>query len=152
MRFVQFVYFIIAFNMSSWPCSAYQDKHVEFLNDNHHKSSNLPFSQAVRVGELVFLSGEIGVDKTTGKLVTGGIRAEAKQTMNNIKSTLAAHGMSMGYLVKCTVMLADISEWQAFNEVYISYFEQPYPARSAFGANGLALGAKVEVECIASSA
>jgi len=149
MKCIHLAVLIIAFGLMSGSCSAHRDNHVEFLNDKHQKDSNLPFSQAVKVGNLVFLSGEIGVDKTTGKLVSGGISAEAKQTMSNIKSTLAAHGISMKNLVKCTVMLAEISEWQAFNEVYITYFEKPYPARSAFGANGLALGAKVEVECIA---
>ena len=72
--------------------------------------------------------------------------------MENIEATLEAHGFTMEDLVKCTVMLADISEWAAFNEVYESYFEERFPARSAFGANGIALGARVEVECIAVSA
>ena len=122
---------------------------VEFLNSETSKKNGLPFSQAVRVGNMLLLSGEIGVDKSQGKLVKGGIKAEAEQTMLNIKNTLVSHGYSMKNIVKCTVMLADISEWQAFNEVYTTFFETPYPARSAFGANGLALGAKVEVECIA---
>ena len=69
--------------------------------------------------------------------------------MENIKASLEAHGYSMGDLVKCTVMLADVSEWAVFNDVYRSFFVNHYPARSAFGANGLALGARVEVECIA---
>ena len=83
------------------------------------------------------------------KLADGGIVGEAKQTMENIRITLEAHGLSLKDIVKCTVMLADISEWSAFNDVYAAYFEARYPARSAFEANGLALGARVEVECIA---
>jgi 2-iminobutanoate/2-iminopropanoate deaminase len=79
-------------------------------------------------------------------------KAEAKQTMENIKASLEAHGYSISDLVKCTVMLADISEWEAFNEVYKSFFGKRYPARSALGASGLALGARVEVECIAATA
>jgi enamine deaminase RidA (YjgF/YER057c/UK114 family) len=68
--------------------------------------------------------------------------------MANIKTTLEAHGYTMGNLVKCTVMLADMADWQTFNEVYKTFFSGDYPARSAFGTNGLALGARVEVECV----
>ena len=77
--------------------------------------------------------------------------AEAKQTMDNIRTSLEAHGLSLEDVVKCTVMLADMREWAAFNEIYKSYFTPPYPARSALGANGLALGARVEVECVAAA-
>lgn len=110
---------------------------------------DLPFSDAVRVGDLLFLSGEIGVKPGTLELVEGGIQAEARQTMENIKASLEKHGYGMDDLVKCTVMLADISEWGVFNEVYRTFFQEPFPARSAFAATGLALGARVEVECIA---
>ena len=82
-------------------------------------------------------------------LVPGGIEAESRRTMENIRLTLEAHGASMDDVVKCTVMLADISEWGTFNEIYKTFFKDRYPARSALGANGLALGARVEVECIA---
>ena len=109
----------------------------------------LPFSDAVRVGDAVFLSGMIGLRPGTMELVPGGIEAEARQTMENIAATLGAHGLGMEDVVKCTVMLADIDEWAVFNAVYAEFFAAPYPARSAFGADGLALGARVEVECIA---
>jgi 2-iminobutanoate/2-iminopropanoate deaminase len=108
-----------------------------------------PFSEAVRVGNIVYLSGQIGVIPGSDKLVDGGIQAEARQTLENIRTSLEAHGLSMEHVVKCTVMLADIAEWAAFNDVYKTFFAPPYPARSAFGATGLALGARVEVECIA---
>jgi reactive intermediate/imine deaminase len=85
------------------------------------------------------------------KLVPGGMKEEARQTMQNIHRTLQAHGLDFADLVKCTVMLADMSEWAAFNEVYRGFFTQHYPARSAMGTNGLALGARVEVECIAAA-
>jgi 2-iminobutanoate/2-iminopropanoate deaminase len=98
---------------------------------------------------VLYLSGQIGIVPGSVKLAAGGIKAEAKQMMENIKTSLEAHGYSINDLVKCTVMLADISEWEAFNEVYQSFFNKRYPARSALGANGLALGARVEVECIA---
>lgn len=109
----------------------------------------LPFSEAVRVGDMLYLSGQIGVQPGTLELVEGGMAAEAKQALANIRTTLEAHGWAMKDVVKCTVMLADMKEWPAFNEVYRTAFTPPYPARSALGANGLALGARVEVECIA---
>lgn len=124
---------------------------VEFLNSGKVLPTDLPFSEAVRVGNLLYLSGQIGVVPGTMKLVPGGLQAEAKQTMQNIRTSLETHGYSMSDLVKCTVMLADISEWAAFNEVYKTFFSQRYPARTALGANGLALGARVEVECIAAA-
>jgi len=82
-------------------------------------------------------------------LVPGGIAAETKQTMENIKSTLEKYGSSLDHVVKVTCMLADMSEWASMNEVYTAYFSRHLPARSALGANGLALGARVEIECIA---
>ena len=121
----------------------------EYLNSGRVLPANLPFSEAVRVGDTLFLSGMIGVVWGTLGLVPGGMETEAEQTMSNIKLVLETHGYSMDDLVKCTVMLADIAEWGAFNEIYRMYFDDHFPARSAFGANGLALGARVEVECIA---
>ena len=122
----------------------------EFLNSGD--ASAMPFSEAVKLGDTVYLSGQIGMAPGASALTEGGIEGESKQVMDNIKATLEAHGMAMTDLVKCTVMLTDMAEWGAFNEVYKSYFEPGrFPARSAFGANGLALGAKVEVECIAAA-
>ena len=113
-----------------------------------HGNPALPFSSAVRVGEMLYLSGDIGVKE--GKLVAGGMTAEAKQTMENIKATLAHFGAGMDAIVKCQIFLADMSEWQAFNEVYVTYFAADRrPARAAFGVNGLALGARTEVDCVA---
>ena len=125
---------------------------IEFLNSGKVLPANLPFSEAVRVGNVLYLSGQVGIAPGGMKLVPGGIRAEAQQTMENIKALLGVHGYGLQDLVKCTVMLADMSEWGTFNEVYKSFFTGRYPARSAFGANGLALGARVEVECIAAVA
>ena len=109
---------------------------------------SLPFSDAVRAGDFIFLSGKIGIDPATGKLATGGIGNETRQTMDNIKATLERIGSSMDMVVKCTVFLADMTEWPAMNAVYRTYFKNP-PARSALGANGLALDARVEIECVA---
>ncbi len=122
---------------------------IEFINSEKAKAANYPFSQAVRVDHTLYLSGQIGTDPKSGKLVEGGIGKESRQTMQNIKDLLGEHGHSMSDLVKCTVMLADIKEWPAFNAVYREFFGDRYPARSAFAGSGLALDARVEVECIA---
>ena len=107
-----------------------------------------PFSRAVRVGELLFLAGQIGTD-ASGRLVPGGIQPETRQTLENIRAELRRQGLGMDRVAKCTVFLADMSEWGRMNEVYATFFPGPKPARSAAGANGLALGARVEIECIA---
>ena len=122
---------------------------VEYLSNPAAASARLPFSEAVRVGSLLFLSGQLGVVPGTMELVPGGIQAETRQTLENIKATLTRQGSSMERVVKCTVFLADMSEWKAMNEVYVEYFPVNLPARSAFGAAGLALGARTEIECIA---
>ena len=109
----------------------------------------LPFSEAVRVGHTLYLSGQLGYDDATGKLVEGGIAAETRKTLENIKATLEKHGSSMAEVVKCTVFLADIAEWAAMNTVYVEYFPSNPPARSALGVSGLALGARTEIECMA---
>lgn len=109
----------------------------------------LPFSKAVRVGDILYLSGELGVRPGTIELVVGGIGPETRQTMENIQATLKSNGLGMEKIVKCLVMLADIKEWAEMNEVYRTFFKAPFPARSALGASGLALGARVEIECMA---
>lgn len=121
----------------------------EFLNSGKILPPNLPFSEAVRVGNTLYLSGQVGVIPGKLELVPGGMEAEARQTLRNIEMVLKAHGYELRDLVKCTVMLADMSQWAAFNKVYSEFLQAPYPARSAFGSNGLALGASLEVECIA---
>jgi 2-iminobutanoate/2-iminopropanoate deaminase len=113
------------------------------------RSRPLPFSDVVRVGDLLFLSGQLGVDDQMA-LVPGGIQAETRQIMERIRRLLEQHGSSMSRVVKCTCMLADMSEWPAMNEVYVGYFPRDrLPARSAFAARALALDARVEIECIA---
>ncbi len=110
-----------------------------------------PFSPAVRVGDVIFLSGQIGTDAAAnGAVIAGGIEAETRQTLENIKRTVEAVGSSMDNIVKCTVMMADMAEWDRMNVVYREFFsEGRLPARSAFGTSGLALNARVEIECIA---
>ena len=110
---------------------------------------DLPFSNAVIVGNMIYLSGNIGINPETGKLAPGGIKAETRQTLENIKAVLEANGSSLDQAIKITVMLADIKEWETMNEVYKQFFLDKRPARSAFGTSGLALNARLEIECIA---
>ncbi len=121
--------------------------------DVEHFSSNpdmqLPFSDAVRVGHMLYLSGKIGNIPGTRILAEGGIQGETRQDLENIKSSLEKYGSSLGEVVKCTVFLADIDEWAAMNEVYLEYFPADPPARSALGSSGLALDSRVEIECLA---
>ena len=119
---------------------------IEYLTSERMKG--LPFSEAVRVGNMLYLSGMIGMDSSM-KLVSGGITPETGQTMENIKATLERYGSSLDHVIKVTVMLADMSEWEEMNKVYVTYFAKHLPARSALGASGLVFGARVEVECIA---
>lgn len=109
-----------------------------------------PFTPAVQVGNLLFVSGQIGTaPNAQGQVVPGGIQPETRQTLANIKDVLEKSGSSMDRVVKCTVFMADMREWDSMNEVYVTFFPGNKPARSALGANGLALGAKVEIECFA---
>lgn len=121
---------------------------IEKFDDGPFAGMGYPFSESARVGDLLFLAGQIGVD-ADGKLVPGGIKAEAEQMILNIEAALVRRGLAMEHVVKCTVFLADIADWAAFNEVYIKHFSQPYPARSALGSSGLAVNARVEMECVA---
>jgi 2-iminobutanoate/2-iminopropanoate deaminase len=108
----------------------------------------LPFAEAVRVGEMLYLSGQLGTD-STGQLVPGGIGPETRPALTNVATVLARHGGTLDQVIKCTVMLADIGEWAAMNQVYVPFFRNHFPARSAFGTTGLALGARLELECMA---
>jgi len=128
---------------------ASQAADVEYYGFSFTGEKKLPFSEAVRVDNLLILSGQVGNVPGSLELVPGGIQAETRQTLENIKAVLEKHGSSLAEVIKCTVFLADISEWSAMNEVYIEYFSVNPPARSALGANGLALGARTEIECIA---
>jgi reactive intermediate/imine deaminase len=111
--------------------------------------AGLPFSSAVRVGEVIYLSGQIGNRIGTRELVPGGIAAETRQTLENIGTILQAAGSSLDRVFKCTVFLADIADYAAMNEVYAGFFPGDPPARSTVAGSGLALGARVEIECMA---
>lgn len=121
----------------------------ERIKPGGHMPPGLPFSEGMSAGNLVFLSGQLGT--LPGKLELNNKTAEDefRQVMDNVFTTLKANGMSAKNVVKCLVMLADMKDWPAFNKIYLEYFDEPYPARSAFGASGLALNARVELELIA---
>lgn len=121
---------------------------VTYLQMPGAEDLGLPFSSAVRVGHTLYLSGNLGNVPGTLELAAGGIEGETRQTLDNIAAVLKQFGSSLDDVVKCTVFLADINDWPAMNEVYRSYFKNA-PARSALGAGGLALNARVEIECIA---
>ena len=141
---------IIAALAATCVLAAASAQSADYLVSEQAKALDLPFSDAVRVGNLLVLSGQLGNLPGTTELAPGGMAGEARQAMENIKAILERNGSSMDKVVKCTVMLTDIAEWPAFNEVYVTYFPGPKPARSAFAAAGLAFGGKVEVECWAS--
>jgi len=125
------------------------DRTPEYFPTMLQANPPLPFSEAVRVGDMLYLAGQLGTAPGTTQVVPGGISAESRQVMENLKAVLARHGTSLDHAVKISVFLADIKEWPVFNAVYRDYFKQGFPARSAFGTTGLAFGARVEVECIA---
>ncbi|MBT8262672.1 MAG: Rid family detoxifying hydrolase, partial [Bacteroidia bacterium] len=107
-----------------------------------------PFSDVVQVGSTYYLTGQIGLDHKTGDLVEGGIETETRQTLENIKAVLEYHGLSMQQVVKATVILDTISDFAAFNDIYVTYFPQK-PARTTYAVEALARGAKIEIEVIA---
>jgi reactive intermediate/imine deaminase len=123
---------------------------MQHFNGGKILPPGVPFPEGVRVGQLLFLSGVIGHLPGEMRLPGGGIVPEARQALRNLNGVLQGQGLGLQHLVRCTVMLADMADWAAFNDVWRQAFgELPLPARSAFGCQGLALGARVEIECIA---
>lgn len=123
---------------------------MDFHSSHATKTTGLPFSDTVKVGGVLYLSGQIGNLPGSLELAPGGIEGQTRQMMENIARILNAHGRSFDDVFKCLVMLGDMSQWTAFNRVYVTYFKpHRLPVRSAFGAHGLALGAAVEMECCA---
>jgi 2-iminobutanoate/2-iminopropanoate deaminase len=121
---------------------------IEFINSDAFKAANLPFSQAVRSGDTVYLSGCIGNVGGKMELVPGGIAAQSRAMMQNIGAVLKETGLGFEHVVKCVVYLADMAEWSTFNKVYVPYFAPGrFPARTAIGAHQLILNARVEMEC-----
>jgi 2-iminobutanoate/2-iminopropanoate deaminase len=120
-----------------------------YIETEEFTAQGMPFSMGVQYGDMLYLSGQAGALVETGELVEGGIQAETRQTMRNIKSVLEANGSSLDQVIKCSCMLADIAEWGAMSEEYVKFFPNHKPARSTFGTTGLALGARLEIECMA---
>jgi len=108
-----------------------------------------PYSQAIQIGDLLFVSGQVPIDPSTGAIVEGDVKAQAQQSLNNLKAILNAAGTNMGAVVKTTVFLADMNDFAAMNEVYAQFFQEPFPARSAVQVARLPKDAKVEIEAIA---
>lgn len=134
-------------------CVAFNSCQEKNTNITFHKSheptrANAPFSDAVETENLLFLTGQIGKDHKKGTLVSGGVKAETKQVIENIIVVLKQHNLSLDRVVKCTVVLKDIDDFKIFNSVYTSYFTNK-PARTTFAASGLAGGASIEIDIIA---
>jgi len=121
---------------------------IEYYTSNQTQKLNFPFSDATIVNNVIYVSGQVGNIPGTTKIVEGGIKEETIQTMRNIENILKSLDSSMDKVIKCTCMLSDISEWSVMSNEYIKFFkDSKRPSRSAFAASGLALGAKVEIEC-----
>ena len=108
-----------------------------------------PYSQAVRAGNTIYVSGQIPIDPATGEFAGSDIASQARQSLTNIRNILAVAGTDMGHVVKTTVLLADIKDFTAMNEVYAGFFTEPFPARAAFQVAALPKGALVEIEAVA---
>lgn len=122
---------------------------MKALSTNQAPAAIGPYSQAIEANGTVYVSGQLPINPATGEFAEGGIKAEARQSLTNIKNILATEGMTMANVAKVTVLLADISNFAAVNEVYAEFFEAPYPARSAFAVAALPKGANIEIEAIA---
>ncbi|MBW8243396.1 Rid family detoxifying hydrolase [Muricauda oceani] len=130
--------------------TTYAQESTELIFHKSHepKKQNAPYSDAVQAGNMYFLAGQIGMDQTTRTLVKGGIQKETEQAIKNIQDVLAQHGLTLDNVVKCTVILANIEDFSAFNEIYTQYFTKK-PARTTFAASGLAANAHIEIDVIA---
>ena len=122
---------------------------MKAINTTNAPAAIGPYSQAIEACGTVYVSGQLPIDPATGEFAQGGIQAEARQSLTNIKNILAEAGLTMQNVVKVTVLLADISNFAAVNEVYAEFFQAPYPARTAFAVAALPKGANVEIEAIA---
>jgi reactive intermediate/imine deaminase len=118
----------------------------EFTDPSGGKAA---FSEVVRFANVLYISGQVGMKPGVRELVPGGIQPETRATLEYIKAAVEQHGSSMERVLKCTVFLADLAEWPAMNEIYVTFFPKGRPARSAVEVSGLVLGARVEIECMA---
>ncbi|MCI6702969.1 MAG: RidA family protein [Prevotellaceae bacterium] len=119
------------------------------LNTSNAPAAIGPYSQAIETGGMIFLSGQLPIDPSTGAFPEGGIKEQTRQSLLNAKAILESEGLDLSNVVKTTVLLSDIANFADMNEVYAEFFGQPFPARSAFAVKDLPKGALVEIECIA---
>lgn len=119
------------------------------LNTSNAPAAIGPYSQAIETGGMIFLSGQLSIDPSTGAFPEGGIKEQTRQSLLNAKAILESEGLDLSNVVKTTVLLSDIANFADMNEVYAEFFGQPFPARSAFAVKDLPKGALVEIECIA---
>lgn len=119
------------------------------INTNQAPAAIGPYNQAIKVGNLVYTSGQIPINPATGNFVEGGIKEQTRQSLTNIKAILEETGLSMNNVVKTTVFLADMNDFADMNSVYTEFFSEPYPARSAVAVKTLPKGALVEIEVVA---
>lgn len=121
---------------------------IEFLESKIERRKSAPYSDAVRIGDILFLAGQVGFNNDSLKIAQGGIKAEAKQALENIKDVLEANGSDLEHVAKCTVVLTDKNDFADFNEVFRQYFPKNKPARTTFVAD-LMIDAKIEIDVIA---
>lgn len=145
-----FHYALFAFLMCGVMATSYAQENtaVNFHKSHEPKKQNAPFSDVVQAGNMYFLAGQIGMNHTTRTLVKGGVQAETEQSIKNIQAVLAQHGLTLDNVVKCTVILANIEDFAAFNEIYTQYFIKK-PARTTFAAKGIAANGSIEIDVIA---
>ncbi|TAM61054.1 RidA family protein [bacterium] len=122
---------------------------VDTIETTHAPRPIGPYSQAIRVGDLLFCSGQVGLDPASGKLVSGGPKAETERVMENVRGLLSAAGIGLEHVVKTTIFLADMADYADVNTVYGSYFSGGYPARTTVAVAALPAGASVEIDVIA---
>ena len=140
---------VLTFVLGLFSLATMAEADVEYFRSDAFKEKNLPLSEAVRVGNLVFVSGNLGIDfsKKELALVPGGIVAETKQTMANIEKALITSGSSLDKLIKCTVYLSNMDEWPELNKIWPSFFKENFPTRTAIEVGRLWRGAAVEITC-----
>ncbi len=129
-------------------CTTSQKTEIEFLESKIERRKKAPYSDAVRVGDVLFLTGQVGFNSDSLKLAHGGIKGETIQALENIKAVLEAHGSDLEHVAKCTVILTDVNDFAAFNEIFRQYFPKNKPARTTFVAD-LVIDAKIEIDVIA---
>ena len=143
-----FKFFFFSFLLIIISCKNDSNPMVKFHKSHEESRQDIPFSDAVQIDNLFFLTGQIGKDHKTGKLMEGGIEAETAQVLKNINAVLKQHNMNLKDVVKCTVILSDIENFSKMNKVYRTFFIDNLPARTTFAA-GLGAGAKIEIEVVA---